>query len=54
MTEVIGDVLIPKELVVPEDTGRTATLNMSGANLYVSGNKLWFYDGVAQRLVTSS
>lgn len=50
MTEVIGDVVIPLELIIPNTTTMPA---MSGA-LILSGAKLWFSpDGSASSSVTS-
>ena len=49
MTELIGEVCIPKELVIPQKTSMAVT----GA-IFLSGGKLWFYTGSAYQLVTSA
>jgi len=47
MGEVINDVLVPQELILPEMTGVTQPnpTNMSGASIYLSGSKLYFNRG---------
>ena len=57
MTELIGDICQPVELIVPVidgDTtdGSTTKPTISGA-LLMSGKKLYFYDGDALQLITS-
>jgi len=43
MVEVVGDLVMPSELIVPEKTGRTGTnTKVSGANLFISGHNLFF------------
>ncbi len=54
MVEVVGDVLIPSELIIPEKTGNTNSLAMSGASLYVSGAKLYFNTGATIEKITSA
>ena len=45
MVEVIGDIVMPRELVIPDETaagGKPATsMNISGALLFISGTRLW-------------
>ena len=53
MVELIGDVCVPSELIVPAKTG---TIAGDAGNLFLSGGKLWFNPtkaGTAE-LVTSS
>jgi len=50
MTEVEGDVVIPRELQLPLNTAQT----LSGAGQVIfSGAKIWFHTGSAFELVTS-
>ena len=50
MVEVVGDIVMPSELIVPKTT---VMPEVSGA-LIVSGAKLWFNDGAnGPTLVTS-
>jgi len=50
----IGDILIPKEIIVPAMSGSaTAQPTMSGA-LFMSGSKLYFVAGGAPVLITSA
>ena len=54
MTEVIGDVVIPKELIVPDWTLTGADLaGMSGASIFLSGGKLHFATAHGMEIVTS-
>ena len=55
MTESIGEILIPLELIIPEKTGTTNTMTkMSGASLFVSGAKVWFAQQGAFAIFTST
>ena len=45
MVEVVGDVLIPKEIIVPQATGKAETLTQSGSSLFMSGSALYFQHG---------
>ena len=49
--EVIGDIVMPSELVIPIRDGNSPT--SSGA-LFMSGAKLYFYTGSAFEVITSS
>lgn len=52
MTEVVGDVVMPLELVLPVDADPT---NLSGAGLiFLSGSKVWFHTGTGFEIVTSA
>lgn len=51
MTELIGDICVPSELIVP--TPATTMPTKSGA-LYISGAKLCFYNGSAEELISSA
>lgn len=42
MVEVIGDIVMPSELVIPEDSTQSGAMTMSGALLFISGANLWF------------
>jgi len=43
MTELVGDICMPKELIVPEDTASTKDpATISGAVLCISGGALHF------------
>ena len=50
MGEVIGDVIVPKEIIVPKK--ETAYTGKEGS-LFLSGSKLWFHNGSAVVIVTS-
>ena len=50
MVEVIGDIVMPKELIVPF----TNTMPLMSGALIVSGAKLYFFDGTNPTLVTSA
>jgi len=50
MTEVVNDIVMPNELIVPY----TTTMPMMSGALIVSGAKLWFFDGTNPTLVTSA
>ena len=52
MTEVIGDLVMPSELIIPTPVDVTNPPTLSGA-LYMSGAKLAFFDGTNEALVTS-
>jgi len=53
MTELIGDIVIPSEIIVPSISGSlTAQPHISGA-LYISGAKLYFWMG-SPKLITSA
>ncbi len=57
MTYVEGDVISPSNLIIPEATlvrGFSGAMIASGANLYVSGGKLWFSIEDKRELVTST
>ena len=44
MVEVIADIVIPRELVIPDATavrGMSGNMTISGALLFISGNLLW-------------
>ena len=44
MVEVIGDIVIPRELIIPDATvgrGMSGAMNISGALLFISGSQLW-------------
>ena len=51
MVEVVGDPVLPSDLVVPSvtDTPHTRT-----GSLWISGGKLQFYNGSAVETVTSA
>ena len=50
MTEVVGDIVMPSELISPY----TTTMPMMSGAIIVSGAKLWFFDGTNPTLVTSA
>ena len=50
MTEVIGDVVMPKELILPVQTSN----NSKTGQIKLSGSKIWFYSGSAWEVVTSA
>ena len=45
MVEVIGDIVMPKELIIPDATATKgqsgASMNISGALIFISGSQLW-------------
>ena len=45
MVEVIGDIVMPRELIIPDATvagGQSgASMNISGALMFISGSQLW-------------
>jgi len=45
MSEVISDILIPSEIIVPENLGASPSLKISGGSLFVSGNNLFYTIG---------
>tara|TARA_R100001530_G_C4282769_1_gene146014 strand:+ start:366 stop:530 length:165 start_codon:yes stop_codon:yes gene_type:complete len=53
MTEIIGDIVQPSQLILPRISG--ATMNISGA-IFLSGAKVWFSPGGtgAHELITSA
>ena len=54
MVDLIGDLCIPKELIVPIVSGTaSAQPTMSGA-LFISGAKLYFSIGGVSTLITSA
>lgn len=54
MVNLIGDLCIPSELIVPIRDGPISNqTSMSGA-LFISGAKLFFYQGGVARLITSA
>jgi len=57
MVEVIGDVVMPSEIIVPERTGAILDMgNQSGAQLFVSGNKLylWIATGIIHEVTSAA
>ena len=49
MTELVGDVCIPSELIIPVISGTiTAQPALSGA-MYISGTLIYYIDGLGQR-----
>ena len=42
MTEIIGDAVIPSELIIPDMTGTVGRPALSGA-MWISGGTLYFY-----------
>ena len=50
MVEVIGDVVVPSELILPTVT--TAKTGKSGM-IFLSGAKIWFHNGTNVVIVTS-
>ncbi|KKN28681.1 hypothetical protein LCGC14_0851930 [marine sediment metagenome] len=55
MTELIGDICEPSDLVVPKhEISAAALASISAGYLFLSGLKLWFHDGVDIQVVTSS
>jgi hypothetical protein len=52
MTEVIGDIVQPSELILPKIENSTGAVKAGSIKL--SGSKIWFYTGTAWSLVTSS
>lgn len=51
MVEIIGDVVVPIELILPKKEG--GYIGKTGS-LFLSGNKLWFHNGTSATLVTSA
>ncbi len=49
MVEVIGDIVMPSELIIPV----TATMPIMSGAVILSGAKLWFWDGTEPQIVTS-
>ncbi len=46
MVEVVGDIVSPRELIIPQNEGISGALTaVSGALLYISGQKLYFQTG---------
>ena len=56
MVEVIGDIVMPSELIIVDKTGDTFTsaMSISGAHLFLSGNKLMFIENAALHQITST
>ena len=55
MVELIGDMCIPSELIVPEHYLQTeANVNISGGKLFISGGKLHFTFGAVTEIITSA
>lgn len=53
--EIIGDVVAPRELIVPELSGINRTLGtISGALLFISSGKLQFTYGNVTEAITSA
>ena len=52
MTELVGDVCIPSELIIPKREGSDKPTK-AGA-LYLSSGKLYFYNGSAEEAITSA
>ncbi|KKL15984.1 hypothetical protein LCGC14_2500110 [marine sediment metagenome] len=50
MTEIVGDIVMPSELIAPY----TTTMPMMSGAIIVSGAKLWFFNGTNPTLVTSA
>lgn len=50
---LIGEIVIPSELFVPEYTGNDS-VSISGAKLFISGGKLNFTVGNVTEAITSS
>lgn len=46
-------VIAPKEFIVPVISGVAAMQPTTKGSLFISGVKLYFYDGSANRIVTS-
>lgn len=53
MTELVGDVIIPSEIIVPQNVSGATLTKMSGANLFLSGAKIWFVNHDLYQIVTS-
>lgn len=53
VSEVIGEVVIPSDLIIPVKTNSNQT-NLKKGHLYISGAKLYFYTGTQIELVTST
>ena len=47
-----GEVLVPRELILPTRVSGSKPLK-KGA-LYISGTKLYYYDGSAEQAITSA
>lgn len=52
MVEVVGDPILPSQLIVPSDITETKH-NKRGA-VFISGAKLYFHDGTSPKLITSA
>ena len=52
MVEVVGDVVIPSELIIP--TRGTGDKPVKTGALYLSSGKLCFYTGSAEEIITLS
>ena len=52
MTYVEGDVVSPKELILPKLENTTSAVKTGSIKL--SGSKIWFHDGTSFKVVTSS
>ena len=53
MVEVVGDIVAPSILIAPQ-TENAGAINQSGANIFISGSKLHFTEGVTVHQITSS
>lgn len=53
MANLIGDLCIPSELIVPNKPVANGQPETTG-QLFLSGGKLYFYNGSAVELVTSA
>jgi len=53
MVELVGDICVPSELIVPAKSG---TILGDAGNLFLSGSKLWFNPtkGGAAEIVSSA
>lgn len=47
--EIVGEVVIPSQLVIPTNTTATRT-----GDIFISGGKLYFYSGSGVELITST
>lgn len=54
MVEVIGDILIPSELIVPQPSDVVGEQPQISGALIMSGAKLFFYTGAAFELISST
>jgi len=52
MPEIIGEVVMPSDFVVPTKAAAAQTYLKTG-QLFISGTKLYYYDGSAVERITS-